>query len=784
MIAQKIRLWSILLLLATHWACTDGKEEAVTETKVYANSLTFGMMGMRSEVIDNTQVYLFDDTDKFREKVSDITYGTDRLSMFVPTGTWNVSLVAANEPITDKLISPIRGKERSTLKMWETDASGGELPSMPELRTAFVNTQTVVAGQETVSSEEALLSRNVAMLKVVVADARELDINGIHYLRILGVPTTLNWQGRLYPSATAPTTSEVPMQGVFSLRKHETLADHQQSDTLTFIIPAHKGVDYLSPQPTDTTTQNLYITVDMALQNGSRYQVSKPAMLPRVPRVNTILLARLNITGRLNVTTQVLDWKEVPLEANLIQTVLYTDKPSIGLAYKDTLIVNTNAKDFTVTKAPDAPWITSVRKIEGNAVEVTADVNSYVDNSPRTSYILLKADNITRKVEVTQRPDRGTIKIGTGKLVLHPGIRERGTLDVTSLGGSWKFISSTPKATANVQSGGVGITPVTFTRVSTSDKTQFNTYYGDGKVVVKNTTTLDTDTLNLINAYIYIENNNVINVNAPLGSNQTAVTNSKDVMVWGGSRNLTFTSWSTWIHPGMTWDSNTQVLTLTTDRDPNDQWRRGFLEYYHADAPDYRIRSIVYQSIFESIPEFDYLSLKFSWGGSDLNVAVEFAGNNLSGLSGQNNSTYDKLPVGAGLHTSVNYNQQLLLLWAGDAKAGEGESVYFNAPVLNNDPFSLEKVKFDIYATWNTPGIAPNKMNFTMTAYKGGSMVQSGTNYNNSGGQKLYEQSYSVTITSTQGVETYATGGYTKVATVTYDRVKHTALVNLLASPY
>ena len=37
-------------------------------------------------------------------------------------------------------------------------------------------------------------------------------------------------------------------------------------------------------------------------------------------------------------------------------------------------------------------------------------------------------------------------------------------------------------------------------------------------------------------------------------------------------------------------------------------------------------------------------------------------------------------------------------------------------------------------------------------------------------------------ITTTRGVGSYATGGYTRVATITYDRVKHSAKVQIWAA--
>lgn len=96
----------------------------------------------------------------------------------------------------------------------------------------------------------------------------------------------------------------------------------------------------------------------------------------------------------------------------------------------------------------------------------------------------------------------------------------------------------------------------------------------------------------------------------------------------------------------------------------------------------------------------------------------------------------------------------------------------------------------DVYATWYSSGIAPAPMTFEMTAYKGGTMSK-GTaetgdynkyNYYNEGGERLYNDTYRVLITTTGGNGTYDQGGYTKVATIVYDRIKHSASVTVLAA--
>lgn len=772
-------LMGLLLFLA--FACTDDRE---SPGGTNGNpSLVFRMTRASADIINNTQVYLFDGdgatAGQFRQKVPDVTYAADRLTMPVAAGTWDITLVSADGDVNSGLIQPVRGQARSSLKMWETRSVGGSLPSMPELRTAYITGQQVIAGQDNVASETALLSRNVALVKVVIADAGGLDINGTHTMKLTNVPTTLNWEGGLYPNKNNPTVSAEPMTGTFTIHNNTAMAGHQYSDTLRFIVPAHKGTDYLNALPTDTTTSHLKLSVDLASEGGTRFEKTD-VVIPRVPRVNGILLVRIFLGGKLDVSTEILNWQDTQLEADLSQTQLYTDKASVGLAFKDTIHVNTNAREYTVEKAPEATWITSVKKLDGNAVEITADLDSYVDNHPPTSYITIKANNVTKKIPVTQRPDRGTIKVSEHKLIFCPKVHEKRSVEVKSIGGDWIFLGSSPKATSDIQNGVKGNTTVNFTRTSTIKPDDFDTCYGDGQIVVKNKTTLDTDTISLVNCYIHMDDG-VINAVAPTGTAQTAVTNSQDVTVFGGSRNILFDSWESWIHNDLSWNPSTQVLTMTTDREPSDEARDGSLIFHHADCSDYQVTAKVHQDVIVTIPAFDFFVVKFTWVNNDVDIAVEFSGNDVSG-NGNNNSSYDKYPVGWSFTNSVRYNNQELLRWGGDATGGQGETAFFNAPVLEGDVNSPRKIKLDVYATWFTPGRAPDKMTFTMSAYKGGTMVQNGTNFDNQGGETLYQQGHTVMITTTKGKETYATGGYTKVATITYDRIKHSATVNVWAS--
>lgn len=781
-------LMGLLLFLA--FACTDDRE---SPGGTNGNpSLVFRMTRASADIINNTQVYLFDGdgatAGQFRQKVPDVTYAADRLTMPVAAGTWDITLVSADGDVNSGLVQPVRGQARSSLKMWETRSAGGSLPSMPELRTAYITGQQVIAGQDNVASETALLSRNVALVKVVIADAGGLDINGTHTMKLTNVPTTLNWEGGLYPNKNNPTVSAEPMTGTFTIHNNTAMAGHQYSDTLRFIVPAHKGTDYLNALPTDTTTSHLKLSVDLASEGGTRFEKTD-VVIPRVPRVNGILLVRIFLGGKLDVSTEILNWQDTQLEADLSQTQLYTDKASVGMAFKDTIHVNTNAREYTVEKAPEATWITSVKKLDGNAVEITADLDSYVDNHPRTSYITIKANNVTKKIPVTQRPDRGTIKVSVNKLQFSPP-HPTASLDVRSVGGNWKLLSQSSKATAATTQGTAGSTSVTFTRTSTSDDSLYDEYYGEGQAVFKNMMTLDTDTVHLSNLFIGIIDD-LIEVAQPTVHPDTTCT-VNNVKVYGGdTRDLTIINKPSWIHPAPETDYNpaTGILTFVCDREPNEEERYGEITLGHIDDPDYTVKVSVLQAIIVRIPEFNYFVVQFVWSANDVDVKVGFTGNPTSvvvnGIT-YNTSSVDAFQnqwVGWSQGSVVNYDNKELLKWGGDAQSGQGETAFFNAPVINSAPYPGQHgidpsapgllprtVTLQVNAGWYRGGGIP--MTCNIYAYLGGTMSHVGTNFVNQGGTLVY--------TSTNKFNVQASGNkqYDHICDIVYDRKKHTAKIN------
>ena len=128
--------------------------------------------------------------------------------------------------------------------------------------------------------------------------------------------------------------------------------------------------------------------------------------------------------------------------------------------------------------------------------------------------------------------------------------------------------------------------------------------YGDTLVIVKNVMTLDTDTIRLVNCYIYVDNDNTIDAVAPQGTATQAVTNSQDVIVYGGTKMIeNFNPQQAWIHD-ISWDPIGQILSFTTDRntgnanpEDDDEPRSGTMTFRHASCPDYVVTANVYQDI-------------------------------------------------------------------------------------------------------------------------------------------------------------------------------------------
>jgi hypothetical protein len=749
-------------------ACS-GKETTLEEPPVQARGrMTFALAPAR-----HADVYLFNGEGAraggFNRKLVNVSSRDDQLSVRLPEGKWNLTLVSAGEPLAPRLILPPPGSERSRAKMWETTPVNGVLPPVPEIRLGHLDGQRVKVNVE--GKESVTLSRNVARVLVRVQEGHGFKEDGHHVIRLHEVPTSLSWSGSLYPSAASPEVSRDPMTGTVRFTTPPR-ARHQESDTLAFIIPAHAG-----HSPSDTTLHRMKVSVDLELANGERYR-NEGIVIPRVPRANGVLLLRLFARGMLEIETEVLAWKDEKVDVEMGPTLLYVSEPAVTLALVDTIYVRSSGGAVTVS--PGASWI-SCRQLPATGgqipVVLEADANSFNTLSgERSSYVSIKVHNVTKRVRVTQRPERGTISVNKRHLYLSPVATPDRESDVVTLFTPfhpWSTWENNHALVTLSRTSGTGRQEITFKRRPASSARDRGAY-GDEVIVFKNHVTLDTTRVTVHN--LFLEAPARISAGNPLSGNDTLLL-VDGLAAYGGSARLAIASKPSWV-VGLEEHPATGKTGVRMQREPDNRKRSGTLVVHHANDRDYKATIAVEQSSEVTITSFDYLVIRCTWPVSDMDIAFRFHGN--KNPANGKVMEYDDRGVGFGQSYGIFYKGDLLY-WTGDQSGQAGESVCLDAPILDADKDSPREVNMELFANWNVFRPKPSEpMQIELTAYKGGVVDAYNGVFKNDGGRAVFNRKYKARVDSRVHATKHYDGSYTKVAIIVYDRVEHVARVELL----
>jgi hypothetical protein len=269
---------------------------------------------MTSGTADNIRIYMFDGEDKFNRRLLQVERDDEQLvAKSVPAGTWDFALVTTLDGVGMADISdPVAGQKREDDVMLRLTPSGTELPQAPELIMGNVDGQPILPNQMNTVPGTTELARNVARLEITLKKPKGYSTEaGVHTLTLGNIPTTLNWKGELEPSKTAPAVAAgAVMSGEFEIT--DATGGGQESNTLTFLVPAHRGFDFMSCSPTDTTTCMLTVSIKLKLDtpSGNEYYVKGPVQIPVTPKANKRLrICLVPSEARLEVESAVVDWE-------------------------------------------------------------------------------------------------------------------------------------------------------------------------------------------------------------------------------------------------------------------------------------------------------------------------------------------------------------------------------------------------------------------------------------------------------------------------------------------
>lgn len=308
----KIREYISLFISFLLLIFTSCKEDSLAE-ETQKSSLKMQMRTVSSSLVDNTSIYVFDTNNKFIEKKLNVIHLDGVLTTSMKVGSWNLALLASNIDISNNIILPSYQGLMSSSPMWKTkETSDGQFLSQTpaELRYASMPNTEIV--KDITTYKNTTLNRNVAKIQVILKahsgfDPVSAGTNQYSFVELLDVPTTLSWDGKLYPNKTNPEMSDKPIREYFKFDGNE------KADTITFIVPAHRGLDAFELQHNDTTTHKLKLRASMPLK-GKAYYGKGAVTIPYVPKINSITQVSITLRAEpntlLDIKITVKDWEK------------------------------------------------------------------------------------------------------------------------------------------------------------------------------------------------------------------------------------------------------------------------------------------------------------------------------------------------------------------------------------------------------------------------------------------------------------------------------------------
>lgn len=298
-----------LCVLASLSSCKDKAPEEKTPTQY--GEVRMDLSNLTRGVSDNVDIYLFNgdassaDNGKFRTKLINVERQEDVLTARdVPAGMWDIVLASTADGLNlGSIIQPAPGSVRSSAKMLEMAPVAGVLPQAPEIVTGSVN-ENLLPDQMNYASIS--MKRNVAQVQITLDDPAgyaNYAWGNPHKVTLSNIPTTVSWSGALWPDKNSPavTPAGVGMSDYLTIPQ-----DRQSCSTVTFIVPAHNGVN-----AADVSTHKMKVSAWLKLGSGNQF-VREDIEVPVAVQANERVLLKLRPTDNdLDIQFNILPWTYV-----------------------------------------------------------------------------------------------------------------------------------------------------------------------------------------------------------------------------------------------------------------------------------------------------------------------------------------------------------------------------------------------------------------------------------------------------------------------------------------
>ncbi|WP_291528025.1 hypothetical protein [Bacteroides sp. UBA939] len=393
-------------------------------------------------ILDNMQLYCFSQSSNaplsgnggsWNSDFSHSLLGVTRTNMTLHTsqaraGDWDLVMVSSAGAV---FTPPVSNRTSSQALMYtytpgNVQADGSRNPAH-EIWHRMLRLPTI--GGNTTTNASTGITRNASMVRVVIDRAVDVDVNSTNHLfELRGVPNKISWSGTLLrtvspgvyeTSLSNPDVLPEPLTGKFTFTDNSAVeTGTYKSDTLTFIIPAHREADFWADATTpstiaqDTITHKMKVFVSLTRASGGS-NFEKEAEINHVHRCNGILEVhiRMKDTG-IELNTSVTPWEpDEPIDGNVtppflnvsdLTTTVYDGAASRFYFWSnqpaDSVYVLNNANNINVNEVFD--------RIAGPGA-----ANLHYDPLTGSGYIDIAIINITNSVSVNR-----TITLKAGNL--------------------------------------------------------------------------------------------------------------------------------------------------------------------------------------------------------------------------------------------------------------------------------------------------------------------------------------------------------------------------------